>query len=124
MESVLNYLPQAKGKYIARSTRHEAPLSVETVCQSAKNRGGYTGTVDNMIADVKAYQEEAVFLLADGYALKNKCYAMHQKVDGTVDRADAAWNREKNPVVVVHTKTAEMDKVLNTIDLSLRAPLM
>jgi hypothetical protein len=113
----LNYLPLAKGKYIARSTRHEAPLSVEAVCQSAKNRGGYVGNVDNMIVDVKAYQDEAVFLLADGYALKNKYYAQHQKVGGTVDRADTTWNREKNPIVIVHTKTAEMDKVFNTIEV-------
>jgi hypothetical protein len=112
-----NYLPLVKGKYIARSTRHEAPLSVEAVCQSAKNRGGYLGNVDNMIVDVKAYHEESVFLLADGYAIKNKYYALHQKVGGTVDRADAVWNKEKNPLVVVHTKTAEMDKVFDSIEV-------
>jgi hypothetical protein len=111
-----NYLPLAKGKYIIRSTRHEAPLSVDAVCHSAKNRGGYMGNVDNMSVDVKAYHEECVFLLADGYSIKNKFFASHLKFCGTTDNAESAWKRDENPMAVIHTNTNEMNRVLDSIE--------
>jgi hypothetical protein len=111
-----NYLPQAKGKYIIRSTRHEAPLGVDEVCLSAKNRGRHMGNLDTMSAAVKAYHEECAFLIADGYAVKNKFFASHLKFCGTTDSADTTWNREENPMALVHTVSAEMGRVFKSIE--------
>jgi hypothetical protein len=42
-----NYLPSAKGKYIARSAHVKAAFSVEQVCRSAKNAAGYQRIIES-----------------------------------------------------------------------------
>jgi hypothetical protein len=114
-----NYLPLAQGKYIARSTRNEAPLDVDTVCQSARNRGGYTGSVDELTAHVRLYHEECVFLLADGFAIKNKYFSLHPKIGGTFERADEAADKVKHPVEIVHHKRAALGRVFDNVEVQI-----
>ncbi|MDR1469824.1 MAG: hypothetical protein LBT00_11080, partial [Spirochaetaceae bacterium] len=58
-----NYLEhKIPGKYLAR-TDSEATVTIEQICMSAKNRGGYTGDLDDMIKHVHRFLHEAVYLL-------------------------------------------------------------
>jgi hypothetical protein len=49
-----NYLPSVQGTYIAH-TDNEASLSIEEVCAALKNRGGFTGNYDDLVAHVKQF---------------------------------------------------------------------
>jgi hypothetical protein len=84
-----NYLPGTQGKYIAR-TDDEASMSIEQVASEAKNRGGYTGSIEDMVEHVKIYLEEAAHQLSDGYSINNGWYSIHPKVGGTFDKPDDA----------------------------------
>jgi hypothetical protein len=63
-----NYLPNAEGAYIAR-TDSEASLSIEDVCASLKNRGGFTGNYDDLTDRIKQYFDEMAYQLCDGFAV-------------------------------------------------------
>jgi hypothetical protein len=64
-----NYLGKGEGAYVARS-KPEAPLSVENICVSAKNRGGYTGNLSALIEHSNVFFNEMVYQLLDGYSVQ------------------------------------------------------
>jgi hypothetical protein len=53
-----NYLHGVEGKYIAR-VQAEAPLTIEDVAAAAKNRGGYTGSYEDLVEHIRIYLNEA-----------------------------------------------------------------
>jgi hypothetical protein len=65
------YLPQVEGAYIAR-TDNEASLTIEQVCAALKNRGGFTGSYDDLVEHVKQFLDEVVYQICDGFAVNLK----------------------------------------------------
>ena len=63
-----NYLGAGEGAYVARS-KPEAPLSVENICVSAKNRGGYTGGLPDLIEHSTIFLNEMTYQLLDGFSV-------------------------------------------------------
>ena len=76
-----NYLPNTEGAYIAR-TASEALLSIEDVCAALKNRGGFMGSYENLVGNVKLYFDETAYQLCDGYAVDNGYYSVHPIIGG------------------------------------------
>jgi hypothetical protein len=76
-----NYLPGIQGAYIAR-TSNEASLTVEQVCAALKNRGGFTGSYDDLVDHVRQYFDEAAYQLCDGFAVNTGYYSIHPNVGG------------------------------------------
>jgi hypothetical protein len=92
-----NYLPAVSGAYIAR-TNNEAALSVEDVCAAAKNRGGFTGSYEDLVRDVKAFFNEAAYQLADGYAVNTGWYSLYPKISGTFSKPSESIDPQKHRV--------------------------
>jgi hypothetical protein len=63
-----NYLPKVEGAYIAR-TDSETSLTIEEVCAVLKNRGGFTGSYDDLVEHVRQFLDEAACQLCDGFAV-------------------------------------------------------
>ncbi|GAB6392544.1 MAG: DUF4469 domain-containing protein [Treponematales bacterium] len=91
-----SYLSAAEG-WIAR-TQAEAPLSIEDVAASAKNRGGYTGSYEDLVEHVKVFLDEAVYNLADGFSIQmGGWFSIHPHISGLfakpTDPPDPVKNR-------------------------------
>jgi hypothetical protein len=112
-----NYLDHG-GKFIARA-KTEKTLSVEQVCTEAVTRGGSDLNYDTMVDAVKAYFDEAVYQLADGFSVENDYFSIHPKIGGTFDHADAKADREKNPVDFTFRKRQELRDVLSRISVEI-----
>ena len=92
-----NYLPKAEGRYVAR-TDNEAFLSIEEVCAALKNRGGFTGSYDDLVEHVRQFFDEAAYQLCDGFAVNTGYFSVHPNVGGAFDRVDGERDRKKHPV--------------------------
>ena len=92
-----NYLPDAGGKYLAK-TNNEATLSVEDVCAALKNRGGYTGKYETLTENVKQYFNEMAYQLCDGFAVNTGYFSIQPNIGGTFDSAKETYNEKKNPL--------------------------
>ena len=78
-----NYLGKGEGAYVARS-KPEAPLSVENVCVSAKNRGGYTGSLPDLIEHSTVFLNEMTYQLLDGFSVQiGGLFSLHLRIGGT-----------------------------------------
>lgn len=92
-----NYLPKAEGRYIAR-TENEASLNVSMICAAMKNRGGYTGSYDNLVENIRLFLDECAYQICDGYALNLKYYSIHPTIGGTFDSEKETHDPKKNPI--------------------------
>jgi hypothetical protein len=89
-----NYLGKGEGAYVARS-RAEAPLSIEDICASAKNRGGFTGQYEDLVEHTHVFINEMIYQLLDGFSTQIGSYfSLHTRLGGTYnserDRIDPA----------------------------------
>jgi hypothetical protein len=92
-----NYLNTIMGLYIAR-TVNEATLSIEEICAALKNRGGFTGSYDDLVAHVNQFFDELAYQLCDGFAVNLKYFSIHPNVGGTFDKASEEIDPKKHPV--------------------------
>jgi hypothetical protein len=112
-----NYLPNVEAKYFARSSRVEAPLSVEAVCQSARDRGRYSGSVEEMAAHVRLFHNESVYLVADGFAVGNDYYSIRPNISGGFDSPDEAPGVGRHRIELVHHEKAALRRVFDNIEI-------
>jgi hypothetical protein len=92
-----NYLPNTEGAYIAR-TDSEATLSVEDVCTTLKNRGGYQGKFDELVDNVRQFFDELAYQLCDGYAVSTGYFSIHPNVGGTFNSDKEGHDHKKHPI--------------------------
>jgi hypothetical protein len=92
-----NYLPKGEGTLIAR-TVNEATLSVEDVCAARKNRGGFTGSYDDLVDHAKQFLDEAAYQLCDGFAVSTGYYSIHPNVGGIFEKVTEGHDAEKHPI--------------------------
>jgi hypothetical protein len=92
-----NYLPGVDGAYIAR-TDDEAALTIPNICAAMKNRGGFTGSVEDAEEHVHLFLKEAVYQLCDGFSINFGFFRLHPRIGGAFKDALEGWNAEKHPV--------------------------
>ncbi|MDR0410798.1 MAG: DUF4469 domain-containing protein [Treponema sp.] len=92
-----NYLSTIPGAYIAR-TVNEDTLTVEEICAALKNRGGFTGSYDDLVEHTHQFLNEAAYQLCDGFAVDMRYYSVHPNVGGTFDKATERHDPKKHPV--------------------------
>jgi hypothetical protein len=92
-----NYLPNTEGRYIAK-TDNEALLNVERVCAAMKNRGGFLGSYENLIENIKQFFDECAYQLCDGFALNLGYYSVHPNIGGTFNSEKDAYDPKQNPI--------------------------
>jgi hypothetical protein len=119
-----SYLPDAEGKYIAR-TDDEASLGIEAVCAALKNRGGFTGNYDELVAHVRQFYGELVYQLCDGFSVNTGFYSIRLKLGGTWASANEPFDPEKHPIGITfrfHNALREAIKHI-AIDIEGIAPM-
>jgi hypothetical protein len=109
-----NYLPNAEGAYIAR-TDSEASLSIEDVCASLKNRGGFTGNYDDLTDHIKQYFDEMAYQLCDGFAVNTGYYSVHPNIGGTFNNERETHDHSKHPVSFRFRTLQKLRKLANNI---------
>jgi hypothetical protein len=92
-----NYLSGVEGAYIAR-TDDEASLNIEQVCSELKNRGGFTGSYDDLVGHVKQFFDEAAYQLCDGFSINTGYFSLHPKIGGTFNTAGETVDAKTHPV--------------------------
>jgi len=92
-----NYLPKTEGRYIAR-TDNEAYLSIERICAAMKNRGGFLGSYEDLMENIRQFLSECAYQLCDGFALNLGYYSVHPNIGGTFNSTKETYDPEKNPV--------------------------
>jgi hypothetical protein len=92
-----NYLHAVKGAYIAR-TDNEATLSIDEVCTTLKNRGGYQGKYDELVDNINQFFNEMVYQLCDGYAVNTGYFSIHPNIGGTFNSEKEAHDHKKHPI--------------------------
>jgi hypothetical protein len=76
------YLPGMEGEYIGRFN-NLVTLDVEDIAVAMKQRGGFTGNVEELITHIHQYHDECAYQLCNGRSVKNKYYSMHPVLSGT-----------------------------------------
>jgi hypothetical protein len=112
----LNYLHNVEGLYLAR-TNSDASLTIEQVCTTLKNRGGFTGNYDDLVEHVKQYFDEAAYQLCDGFAVDTGYYSIHPNVGGTFDKVTEAHDREKHPITFRFRTRARLRALVSHISV-------
>jgi hypothetical protein len=92
-----NYLPKGEGTYIARTT-NESSVTVEDICASMKNRGGYDGSYEDAIQTVKHFLKETEYQLADGFSVNMSLFTVYPNIGGTFTSEKEAHDHKKHPV--------------------------
>jgi hypothetical protein len=62
------YLPKAKEPFIARCEQEEV-LSIRQVAEDLQLRGGFKGSIEDLVDGVTQFLAEAKFQIADGFGV-------------------------------------------------------
>jgi len=90
-------LPRAKGAYYARPA-NEAALSVEKVAAAMKNRGGFTGSYDDLVLHVRMFFQEMAYQLCDGYAVNTGWFLVQPVIGGLFESPDEGFDPKKHRI--------------------------
>jgi len=112
-----NYLPGTEGTFQAR-TVNEASLSVDQVCAFLLNRGGFTGSYENLLENVRLYLDEAVYLLCNGMAINTGYFTIYPNIGGTFDNEREAHDPEKHPVSFRFRTLSKLRRLIDEITVS------
>jgi hypothetical protein len=83
-----NYLGKGEGAYVARA-KAEAPLSDRDVCAAAIVRGGHAVPIEDFHSHVKAFINELIHQLLDGFSVQlGDFISIHCKIGGTFHGAN------------------------------------
>jgi type IV secretory pathway protease TraF len=61
--------------------QNDSILTVEEVCARLKERGGYTGSYEDLVKHVKMFFNEMSYQLSDGFAVNAGYFSVHPVVD-------------------------------------------
>jgi hypothetical protein len=113
-----SYLPNVDGRYIAK-TENEATLNISKICAAMKNRGGFTGSCDVLMENVRMFLDECAYQLCDGFALNLKYYSIHPNIGGTFDSEKDVYNSKKNPINFKFRTLHPLTKLIEHIDVEI-----
>jgi hypothetical protein len=92
-----NYLPGYEHTYIAR-TANEATVTVEDICASMKNRGGYDGSYEDALQTSRHFFKEMLYQLSDGFSVNLGFGYLHPNIGGTFKDENEAHDHQKHPI--------------------------
>ncbi|MDR2793995.1 MAG: DUF4469 domain-containing protein [Treponema sp.] len=93
-----SHLPGKEGELIAR-TENERSLLSEEVCKSAKERGGFTGSLDDLNEHVTIFLRETAHQLCDGYEVNfGGLFAIYPNVGGVFANEYDPVDKDKHKV--------------------------
>jgi hypothetical protein len=94
-----NYLPGKEGTFYAR-TSSEATLSVEQICASKRDRGGFNGNFGDFVNYVKQFIEEIAYQLCDGFAVNMGFFTIYPNLGGSFRNAEESPDPKTHPLTM------------------------
>jgi hypothetical protein len=113
-----NYFPNVEGAYIAR-TDSEATLTIEQVCATLKNRGGYGGDYEDLVEAVRQFFDELAYQLCDGFAVNTGYFSIHPNVGGTFNAVTDIHDHKKHPVTFRYRTNLKLRKLIEFIGVDI-----
>ena len=113
-----NYLPATKGTYVAR-TDDEASLTIEKICETMKDRGGYAGNYGELVENIRRFLEECAYQLCDGFAVNLKYFSIHPHIGGTFASVKEAYDPQKNPLGFKFRIRSPLRSILRNISVDI-----
>jgi hypothetical protein len=112
-------LPQTEGGYWAL-TENEATLSVEDVCTTLVNRGGFPGKYEVLIDYVKQYLADFAYQLCDGYAVSTGYFSPHPNIGGIFSSDKEGHDHKNHPITIRFYTHAPMRELTGhiTVDIT------
>jgi hypothetical protein len=92
-----NYLPTAKGKYLAR-TDSDKTVNVKDICTIMVTRAGFDGSIDTLYDYVIQFLDEMAYQLCDGFTVNSGYFTIRPNIGGTFDSAAEIHDHEKHPI--------------------------
>jgi hypothetical protein len=112
-----SHLEDLKGTFYAR-TANEKTLDYKEVCKMAKERGGYTGNLDDLEEDVAAFLRESAHQMCDGFAINfGGLFAASPRISGVLLNAHQPLDPEKNKIVIHFRPLHGLSKVTDRIEV-------
>jgi len=93
-------------------------LSVEEVCASLKNRGGFSGDYEKLLDHVRRYQDEAAFLLCNGFAINSGFHTVYLNVGGTFESPKENIHKGEHPVTARIRSALTLKELLKDVEIS------
>ena len=92
------HLPGKEGELYAR-TINERTLTFEEVCVAVKERGGYTGSLDDLKEHIAIFLREVAHQLCDGYAVNfGGLFVIFPNVGGVFENERAPIDPDKHKI--------------------------
>ena len=113
-----NYLPNVEGKYIAKTTCPSS-LSIEKICRTMKDRGGFTGSHEDLIGHVRHFLDESMYQLVNGFSVNFGYFSIHPNIRGTFNSVRETYDRQKNPVDFKFRTLAPLSRLIEHIVIEL-----
>jgi hypothetical protein len=89
-----NYLGKG-GRFVARA-KPDSPLSIEKICISAKNRGGFGGSLSALIEHANVFVDEMFYQLLDGNSVQiQDLLAIYLRIGGSYNSERDTISSEK-----------------------------
>jgi hypothetical protein len=111
-------LPGAKGAYYARAV-NEAALSIEDVAAALKNRGGFTGSYDDLVEHVRLFFKETAYQLCDGFAVNTGWFSIKPVIGGLFESADEGFDPKKHAVTFRFRTGAPLRGLARDVDIEM-----
>jgi hypothetical protein len=106
-----------KGEFFAR-TENEKTLTLEQICVAAKERGGFTGSIEDLKEHIAIFLREAVHQMRDGFAVNfGGLFVVYFHVGGFFENGRAQADKEQNPVTVHFRPLSDLRKSAGTIEV-------
>ena len=116
-----NYLPKKEGAYVAR-INNEASLAIEQVCVALCNRGGFKGSCEELIDNVRMFFDEAANQLCGGFTVNTGYFSIHPCIDGSFNSEHELHDHRKHPINFHLRTRAALRKMAQRIDVEVEGP--
>jgi hypothetical protein len=110
---------KAEGQYIAR-TENERTLGAKDICTTAKTRGGYPGSMEELLEHVNWFNAEVAYQLADGYAVSNDWYTIYPHIGGTFESPRDKHDPEKNKISFRFSPRKRLRDIIKNISVEIQ----
>ncbi|MDR0638398.1 MAG: DUF4469 domain-containing protein, partial [Spirochaetaceae bacterium] len=112
-----DHLPGKDGCLIAR-TANEKTLSYEEVCAAAKERGGYTGSLEDLKEHTAVFLKEAVHQLCDGFGVNfGGLFTAYINVGGMFENEYGTVDKAKHKMDVRFKALYSLRKIVDLIEI-------
>ncbi|MDR0456704.1 MAG: DUF4469 domain-containing protein [Treponema sp.] len=109
-------LSSEKGGYFAR-TANDSNLGVTEICTSMRDRGGFSGNLEEAIGHVRQFLNEMIWLLCDGFAVNTGYFSIHPKIGGFFKSPKDAHDPKKNPISLKYRTRKVLLELIKQIDV-------